>query len=240
MHRQPVPITARRGDRCGRQRRRARHPVQRRLGRHVAPARATPATRATVDAARRIGVDLSRHRSTPLDVRQRSRRRSRHRRWSAGTCRRSCWWRRGRSRETFTLKELVAAGQRRSARAGRTNRSPTWLARAHAGRRPTDLLGASPDDDVADPTGSALADHHGTAEEIDRLAGRRARRPAVRPRRCAEPTRSVGRRAVVGHEQLGVVVVAEPSPLPFAVRRGRVAFGAVDRRAAGPSTRPGW
>ena len=43
-----------------------------------------------------------------------------------------------------------------------------WLDRANAGRRPTDMLGTSPDDDVADPTGSALADHHGTAEEIFR------------------------------------------------------------------------
>jgi protein-tyrosine-phosphatase len=71
--------------------------------------------------------------------------------------------------KTFTLKELV----RRGGDAGpRRPDEPVadWLAQLHRGRRPTDLLGASTDDDVTDPTGSDATDHHGTAEAIDRLA----------------------------------------------------------------------
>ena len=71
--------------------------------------------------------------------------------------------------KTFTLKELVRRG------AGTGARKPDepvadWLAQLHRGRRPADLLGASGDDDVADPTGSDATDHHGTAEAIDQLA----------------------------------------------------------------------
>jgi len=69
---------------------------------------------------------------------------------------------------TFSLKELVRRGTALGARPRRES-LPSWLARAHAGRRPLDLLGVSPDDDVADPTGNALADHRTTADELAAL-----------------------------------------------------------------------
>lgn len=51
---------------------------------------------------------------------------------------------------TFTLKELVRRGERVGPR--RDGESVgEWLGRAGEGRRPLDLLGESPDDDVADP-----------------------------------------------------------------------------------------
>ena len=127
-----------------------------------------PATAPTVDAARRLGADLLTHRSTPL----------------ASGAVRSADLVLGLERrhvqeivlvdprafvKTFTLKELV----RRGGDAGpRRPDEPVadWLAQLHRGRRPTDLLGASTDDDVTDPTGSDATDHHGTAEAIDRLA----------------------------------------------------------------------
>ena len=127
-----------------------------------------PATAPTVDAARRLGADLMTHRSTPL----------------ASDAVRLADLVLGLERrhvqeivlldppafaKTFTLKELVRRG------AGTGARKPDepvadWLAQLHRGRRPADLLGASGDDDVADPTGSDATDHHGTAEAIDQLA----------------------------------------------------------------------
>ena len=74
----------------------------------------------------------------------------------------------------FTLKELV----RRGADAG--SRAPDqplgeWLAKCHAGRTHSDLLGDSRADDVADPIGSSRANYARTAAElhdlIDRLVG---------------------------------------------------------------------
>ena len=127
-----------------------------------------PATAPTVDAARRLGADLVTHRSTPL----------------ASGAVRSANLVLGLERrhvqeivlvdprafvKTFTLKELVRRGGDAGAR--RPDESVAdWLAHLHRGRRPTDLLGASTDDDVTDPTGSDATDHHGTAEAIDRLA----------------------------------------------------------------------
>jgi protein-tyrosine-phosphatase len=70
--------------------------------------------------------------------------------------------------KTFTLKELV----RRSAdRDLYRNGEPLaeWLAELHEGRSRADLLGASPIDDVADPTADRRADHNTTAEELDAL-----------------------------------------------------------------------
>jgi protein-tyrosine phosphatase len=68
----------------------------------------------------------------------------------------------------FTLKELV----RRAAGVG--PRPPEesldgWLDRVHEGRRPAELLGWSPDDDVADPIGLSPSFYAETADEIDRL-----------------------------------------------------------------------
>ncbi|MDP9019736.1 MAG: hypothetical protein M3N25_02860, partial [Actinomycetota bacterium] len=46
-----------------------------------------------------------------------------------------------------------------------------WLRRAHVGRRPADLLGDDPDDDVADPIGGPDHRYAVTADELDQLIG---------------------------------------------------------------------
>jgi protein-tyrosine phosphatase len=72
---------------------------------------------------------------------------------------------------TFTLKELVRRGEEIGPRpAGEP--FATWLARAGADRRPTDLLGQSLDDDVADPIGGPLEGYEQTAAELDDLIAR--------------------------------------------------------------------
>jgi protein-tyrosine phosphatase len=72
---------------------------------------------------------------------------------------------------TFTLKELVRIGERIG------HRKPdesvdAWLGRAGIGRRRSDVLGASPDDDVADPIGRPIEDYERTAAELDDLTSR--------------------------------------------------------------------
>lgn len=71
----------------------------------------------------------------------------------------------------FTLKELVRRGQQIGPRpAGEPLAG--WLGRVHAGRERSALLGDSPDDDVADPTGGAAQDYLAAAAELDRLLAR--------------------------------------------------------------------
>jgi protein-tyrosine phosphatase len=69
---------------------------------------------------------------------------------------------------TFTLKELVRRGH--EAR-GRMPGEPVsaWLARVNVGRRPADLMGDDPDDDVADPVGRPRAVYEDTANELEDL-----------------------------------------------------------------------
>jgi protein-tyrosine phosphatase len=71
----------------------------------------------------------------------------------------------------FTLKELV---RRAEAAGGRSPGQPfeEWLACLHAGRRRQDVLGASADDDVADPYGLGLGGSERTARELDALVSR--------------------------------------------------------------------
>ena len=75
---------------------------------------------------------------------------------------------------TFTLKEIVRRGEERG---GRAPGEPLeeWVARLHAGRRPTDLLGDFDADDVADPIGGPRLSYERTAEELDDLTARLAR-----------------------------------------------------------------
>jgi protein-tyrosine phosphatase len=69
----------------------------------------------------------------------------------------------------FTLPELVRRGESIGGRLpGETLAS--WLARAHAGRERTALLGDSADDDVADPTGGPQRGYTQTAAVLSRLA----------------------------------------------------------------------
>ena len=71
----------------------------------------------------------------------------------------------------FTLKELVRRGQKIGPRlAGEPLAG--WLGRAHHGRDRAALLGESPDDDVADPTGNAPQHYIAIAAQLDHLLGR--------------------------------------------------------------------
>jgi protein-tyrosine phosphatase len=66
---------------------------------------------------------------------------------------------------TFTIKELV----RRATDTGpRTNGQPfdEWLAKVHAGRSHSELLGENHADDVADPYGAPKARYERTAAEL--------------------------------------------------------------------------
>jgi protein-tyrosine phosphatase len=70
----------------------------------------------------------------------------------------------------FTLKELArrvgVIGPRRA-----NETVEVWLHRASAGRRPADLMGEAPDDEVEDPIGRSKREYEKTADEIDALLG---------------------------------------------------------------------
>jgi protein-tyrosine phosphatase len=128
-----------------------------------------PATDGTRTAASRLGLDLSAHRSRPTTAEM------------VRDADLVLAMERAHVREvvvldptafarSFTLKELVRRGEGFEPVAGETPRAR--LARLHAGRRPVDLLGASVDDDVEDPTGSGFADHETTARELGDLVDR--------------------------------------------------------------------
>jgi protein-tyrosine phosphatase len=69
---------------------------------------------------------------------------------------------------TFTLKQIVRRGEEKGGRQPGES-IEQWIARAHADRTRTELLGADPIDDVADPYGGAPGDYGDAAEEIDEL-----------------------------------------------------------------------
>jgi len=70
---------------------------------------------------------------------------------------------------TFTLKEIVRRGSDVGARAPGQS-IDAWLRVTHEGRKPTQLMGASPLDDVADPVGRPAPVYDATARELDELA----------------------------------------------------------------------
>lgn len=72
---------------------------------------------------------------------------------------------------TFTLKEAVRRGE---AVGPRQPGEPLegWLARVHEGRQTQELLGVSPDDDVADPTGGTRVEHEEMSDELADLISR--------------------------------------------------------------------
>jgi protein-tyrosine-phosphatase len=130
----------------------------------------SPATKNTIDAARRRGIDLTHHRSALLDPAITAEadlvigmERAHVREVVTQDAR--AWPR------TFTLKELVRRGEAVGPR-GADESLDAWLARVAAGRRPLDLLGASPDDDVADPTGSLTTDHESMTADVASLTDR--------------------------------------------------------------------
>lgn len=68
----------------------------------------------------------------------------------------------------FTLKELVRRGHEAGGRMNGESVS-AWLARLNIGRRPADLMGDDPDDDIADPVGRPRAVYEDTADELEGL-----------------------------------------------------------------------
>jgi protein-tyrosine phosphatase len=72
---------------------------------------------------------------------------------------------------SFTLRELVRRGEDIGAR--RPDETLyTWLGRVGVGRRPTDLVGDSSQDDIDDPIGRPRIHYEQTADELDDLLGR--------------------------------------------------------------------
>jgi protein-tyrosine phosphatase len=68
----------------------------------------------------------------------------------------------------FTLRELVRRGGTIGQRTSRES-LPEWLDRIHEGRERAALLGDSPDDDVADPTGGPPHGYTETAATLSQL-----------------------------------------------------------------------
>jgi protein-tyrosine-phosphatase len=127
-----------------------------------------PATPPTVEAARKLGIDLAHHTSTALDgdaVRRADLVLGLERRHVQEVVLQDP----AAFPKSYTVRELVRRGSAVGAR-GDDQPLEQWLATVHRDRRPTDLLGVSADDDVTDPTGSNATDHRTTAEEIDRLS----------------------------------------------------------------------
>jgi protein-tyrosine phosphatase len=75
---------------------------------------------------------------------------------------------------TFTLKDLVRRGEKLGPRPLHQPLQ-TWLAEVGEGRERTDLIGRSPEDDVADPLGGDLAAYRAAAAEIADLVQRLTR-----------------------------------------------------------------
>ena len=73
--------------------------------------------------------------------------------------------------KVFTLKELVRRGEAIGPRTAGESVSD-WLARAHAGRKASELMGNSTADDVPDPIGLPPSAYLRMAEELDDQLGR--------------------------------------------------------------------
>jgi len=73
--------------------------------------------------------------------------------------------------KTFTFKELVRRGSSHGARRDGEVMAD-WLARLHAERTSTSMMGAAREDDVDDPFGRRQRAYVRTVEELDDLAGR--------------------------------------------------------------------
>lgn len=71
----------------------------------------------------------------------------------------------------FTLKELVRRGEAVGARR-HDEAIEAWLSRVNVGRRPMELLGESPDDDVADPYLGSPKVYAACIAELDDLTER--------------------------------------------------------------------
>jgi protein-tyrosine phosphatase len=117
-----------------------------------------------------LGIDLSGHRSTQLDVDLVS-----AADLVVGMARRharevvlleSAAWPR-----TLTLKDLVRRGEKVGPRQAREGLS-SWLDHLHEGRDRMDLVGRAPEDDVADPLGGPQSAYAAAARELGNLVDR--------------------------------------------------------------------
>jgi protein-tyrosine phosphatase len=131
----------------------------------------SPATADAITAARELWFDLAGHESTPLDattivnadlVIGMTRAHARE----IVVIEPAAIWR------TFTLKEVVRRGE---ATPRTTEPLSDWLCRLASQRGPEDLLGSSPDDDIADPIGQPLLVYRRTLTELDDLSERLVR-----------------------------------------------------------------
>jgi protein-tyrosine phosphatase len=75
---------------------------------------------------------------------------------------------------TFTLRELVRRGEEIGPRAPDES-VEAWLARAHAGRSTSALMGSSREDDIADPIGQPRAAYERMVTQLDDLLERLVR-----------------------------------------------------------------
>jgi protein-tyrosine phosphatase len=75
---------------------------------------------------------------------------------------------------SFTLNELLRRGEDAGPRHP-SEPLASWLQRLHAGRDRADLLGDSPDDDIADPFGGPAPGYAATAALLDQLLARLVR-----------------------------------------------------------------
>lgn len=76
--------------------------------------------------------------------------------------------------KAFTIKELVRRGEEAGPRRpGQTLLD--WTSSVHAGRTRAEMLGASAEDDVADPIGRRRSYYDDTAAELDDLTARLAK-----------------------------------------------------------------
>lgn len=131
----------------------------------------SPATAEAVTAARELWFDLAGHESAQVDA------------TTVANADLVLGMTRAHAREvivlepaavwrTFTLKEVVRRGE-----TSPRIREPfeDWLYRLASERGPDELLGSSPDDDVADPIGQPLSVFRRTLTELDDLADRLVR-----------------------------------------------------------------
>jgi len=73
--------------------------------------------------------------------------------------------------KAFTLKEIVRRGEDIGGRA-KGQPMDEWLAKTHAGRSHSSLLGEADEDDIFDPIGSSRSVYEKTATEIEDLTDR--------------------------------------------------------------------
>lgn len=132
-----------------------------------------PVPERLMELGRRMGLDLSGHRSRRFDVEDLKEAdlvlgmAREHAREAVMTLP-EVWPR------CFTLKELVRRGWHVGQRRPRQS-VEAWLGSSHQGRRHADLLGSSNDDDVEDPAGASDQRLEATAQEISGLVERLVR-----------------------------------------------------------------